>query len=103
MLGKTSPEYLKISFILEIETNLNETDFLDVSLNLRNGTYRPYEKSNNRLLYIHSLSNHPPKVISKFQIPSKRGCRKTRLLRRYSTRQNVNTKMLSSQAVQSWF
>ena len=30
-----------IGFSLEIQTNLPEEDFLDVSLNLRNGTYRP--------------------------------------------------------------
>ena len=57
-----------ICFSLEIETNLKEVDFLDVSLNLRNGTYRPYKKPNDRLLYIHSLSNHPPNVIK--QIPN---------------------------------
>ena len=56
-----------IGFSLEIETNLKEVDFLDVSLNLQNGTYQPYKKPNDRLLYIHSLSNHPPNVIK--QIP----------------------------------
>ena len=81
-----------IGFSLEIKTNLKEVDFLDVSLNLPNGTYRPYKKPNDRLLYIHSLSNHPQNVIK--QIPSKRDCCKTRLMRRYSTQQNVNTKML---------
>ena len=57
-----------IGFSLEIETNLKEVDFLDVSLNLQNGTYQPYKKPNDRLLYIHSLSNHPPNVIK--QIPN---------------------------------
>ena len=52
-----------IGFSLEIETNLKEVDFLDFSLNLRNGTYRPYKKPNDRLLCIHSLSNYPPNVI----------------------------------------
>ena len=52
-----------IGFSLEIETNLKEVDFLDVSLNLQNGTYQPYKKPNDRLLYIHSLSNHPQNVI----------------------------------------
>ena len=37
-------------FSLKIETKLKEVDFLDVSLNLRNGAYRPYKKPNNRLL-----------------------------------------------------
>ena len=52
-----------IGFSLEVETNLKEVDFLDVSLNLRNKTYQPYKKTNNGLLYIHSLSNHPPNVL----------------------------------------
>ena len=49
-----------IGFSFEIETNLKEVYFLDVSLNLRNGTYHLYKKPSDRLLYIHSLSNHPP-------------------------------------------
>ena len=57
-----------IGFSLEIETNLKEVDFLDVSLNLQNRTYRPYKKPNNNLLYSHSLSNHSPNVIK--QIPN---------------------------------
>ena len=69
-----------IGFSLEIETNLKEVDFLDISLNLRNGTYRPYKKPNDRLLYIHSLSNHPPNIIKQ--------------MRKYSTKQNANMKIL---------
>ena len=36
--------------------------------NLQNETYRSYKKPNDRLFYIHSLSNHPPNVIK--QIPN---------------------------------
>ena len=43
-----------IGFSLDTETNLKKVDFLDLSLNLPNGTYRPYKKPNDRLLYIHS-------------------------------------------------
>ena len=50
-----------IGFNLEIETYLKEAGFLDLSLNLWNGTYWPYKKTNDRLLYIQSLSNHSPK------------------------------------------
>ena len=46
-----------IGFSLENETNLKEADFLDVSLTLRSGTYRPYKKPNGRFLYIQSLSS----------------------------------------------
>ena len=38
-----------IAVTLEIETNLKEADFLDISVNLRNGTYRPYKKPNEKL------------------------------------------------------
>ena len=57
-----------IGFSFEIETNLKEVDFIEVSLNLWNGTYRHYKKLNDSLLYIPNLSNHPPNVIK--QIPN---------------------------------
>ena len=57
-----------IGFSFEITTNLKEVDFIEVSLNLWNGTYRPYKKLNDSLLYIRNLSNHPPNVIK--QIPN---------------------------------
>ena len=57
-----------IGFSIDIQTNLKEVDFLDVTLNLQNGTYRLYKKPNEKLLYIHSSSNHPPQVIK--QLPN---------------------------------
>ena len=57
-----------IGFSFEIATNLKEVGFIEVSLNLWNGTYRPYKKLNDSLLYIRNLSNHPPNVIK--QIPN---------------------------------
>ena len=56
-----------IGLSIDIQTNLKEVDFLDVTLNLQNGTYRPYKKANDKLLYIDSLSNHPPQIIK--QLP----------------------------------
>ena len=52
-----------IGFSIDIQTNLKEVDFLDVTLNLQNGTHHPYKKPNDKLLYIHSLSNHTPQII----------------------------------------
>ena len=49
------------------ETNLVQTNFLDVTLDLRSGRYWPFRKPNDQPLYIHRLSNHPP-VIKK-QLP----------------------------------
>ena len=53
---------------ITIDTNLIETDFLDVSFNLDTGKYFPFKKPNNTPLYIHSKSNHPPSIIK--QLPS---------------------------------
>ena len=38
-------------------------DFLDVTLNLSTGLYQPYQKSNNKINYIHRDSNHPTPII----------------------------------------
>ena len=57
---------------ITIETNLKIVDFLDVTFNLTNGKYYPYQKPNSDPLYINALSTHPntiikeiPKMISK--------------------------------------
>ena len=42
---------------------------LDVTFNLNGGTYRPYQKPDNMIQYIHMESNHPPNIIK--QIPKK--------------------------------
>jgi hypothetical protein len=52
---------------LEIECNLKIVNYLDVSLNLENGSYRPYRKPNDETIYIHAKSNHPPNIIK--QLP----------------------------------
>ena len=57
-----------IGFSLEIETSLKEVDCLDVSLHRPNESYGSEKKPNDKLLYIHGLSNHPPNVIK--QIPN---------------------------------
>ena len=51
-----------------VECNLQITDFLDVTFDLRTDKYYPYRKDNNQLLYINKQSNHPPTIIK--QIPS---------------------------------
>ena len=50
------------------ETNLVQTNFLNVTFNLKSGKYWPYRKLNNQLLYIHQHSNHLPAI--KKQLPS---------------------------------
>ena len=45
------------------ETNLKAANFLDVTLNLKTGKYKPCNKSDNSPLYISILYNHPPNII----------------------------------------
>ena len=52
---------------ITVECNLDITDFLDVTFDLKSGTYCPYSKQNNEILYIHKQSNYPPSIIK--QIP----------------------------------
>ena len=52
---------------ITIDTNLIETDFLDVSFNLNTGKYFLFRKPYNAPLHIHSKSNHPPPIK---QLPS---------------------------------
>ena len=63
-------ELFKREFDLKItiQSNLQVVHFLDVTFNLKNGTYKPYSKPNNDILYINTNSNHPPNVIK--YIPS---------------------------------
>ena len=47
--------------------NLKIIDYLDVTLNLLNTTYKAFSKPNNEINYIHKESNHPPSIIK--QVP----------------------------------
>jgi hypothetical protein len=49
---------------ITIEANKKVVNFLDVTLNLTNGNFKPYIKTDNHPQYVHSKSNHPPSIIS---------------------------------------
>ena len=53
-IDKTRKNIIKVfktvGFQIEIETNLHEVNFLDMTFNLRSGTYHPYKKPNGKLL-----------------------------------------------------
>ena len=53
---------------ITIEANKTTVDFLDVTLNLTDGTHKPYMKPDNTILYVHTKSNHPPNIIK--QLPT---------------------------------
>ena len=52
---------------IRTEANLHIVNYLDVTFDLRKGTYLPYRKPDNPPVYINSCSNHPPTVIK--QLP----------------------------------
>ena len=53
---------------IEITSNLKIVDFLDVTLNLNNGTFKPFSKNNSTPTYINTDSNHPKSILK--QIPN---------------------------------
>ena len=52
---------------VEIQCNKKVVDFLDVTLNLNDGSFRPYRKPEDIINYIHADSDHPPSIIK--QLP----------------------------------
>lgn len=48
---------------ITIEINLKTTNFLDITLDLATERYYPYRKPNDRPLYVHRQSNHPPAIL----------------------------------------
>ena len=56
------------SLKLIIKCNLKIVDFLDVTLNLTDSTYKPYHKPNDEICYIHNASNHPPSITKQLPI-----------------------------------
>ena len=48
---------------ITIDANKSIVNFLDVTLNMKNGTYRPYLKPGNTPKYVNKQSNHPPKIL----------------------------------------
>ena len=44
------------------ESNLKIVNYLDVTLNLNNGSFKPYHKPDDIIQYINKESNHPPSI-----------------------------------------
>ena len=59
--------FKETGFKIDIETDLKIVNFLDMTFNLINGSYKPYKKPNDTLLFIDKNSNHPPQIIKKCQ------------------------------------
>lgn len=48
---------------IEIETNKTRIQYLDVDMNSEERTFGPYQKPNNRLIYVNKRSNHSQKTL----------------------------------------
>ena len=48
---------------ITIEVNKKVVNFLDVTLDLKTGQYKPYMKPNNKLQYVNVHSSHPPAIL----------------------------------------
>ena len=85
-----------IGFSIDIRINLKEVDFLDITLNLQNGTYPPYRKLKDELLYI-QLNHHRDTIYRKssisYKIPSLKECRKILLTKKLLLLRKLNMKM----------
>ena len=53
---------------ITITCNMKIVNYLDVTLNLRDGSYQPFHKPNDEILYVHSESNHPPSIIKQLPV-----------------------------------
>ena len=58
----------QMGFDIEIIMNLKKVNFLDVTLDLTQGTYQPFKKPNDQLLYVHESSNHPKNILKQLPI-----------------------------------
>ena len=62
-IEKDIATFRKLNLKIVIESNMKIVNFLDVTLNLSDGSFSPYRKPNEESLYINSMSNHPPNII----------------------------------------
>ena len=59
--------FAKYGLEIIIECNKKVEDYLDVTFNLNDGTYKPYQKPDNKITYTNVQSNHPTNIIK--QLP----------------------------------
>ena len=57
---------------ITIQCNLKIVDYLDVTFNLTDFSYRKFNKTNNKINYIHKQSNHSPSVIKQLLLSAER-------------------------------
>ena len=53
---------------ITIEINLSRVDYLDITMDLETGIFKPYRKPGDRPVYVSALSNHPPQVLKNIPV-----------------------------------
>ena len=82
---------------LETDCNLKTINYLDITLDLNTGTYKPYSKPNDEIFYIHAKSNHPANILKELPISIK-----TRLSNLSSNSESFHEASKHSQNILIW-
>ena len=59
MRKKVTQAFWQHDLRVTVDTNLTQTDFLDVTLNLSSKKFWPFKKPNDHPLHLNVQSNHP--------------------------------------------
>ena len=65
---KVCEVFRKVGLAITITANQNEVDFLDITINMKNETFKPFIKLNDKPEYVNKLSNHPPQILKNIPI-----------------------------------
>ena len=60
--------FKSVGLAITITANQNEVDFLDITINMKNATFKPFIKPNDKPEYVNKLSNHPPQILKNIPI-----------------------------------
>ena len=55
--------YKEFDLSITIDANLKTVNFLDITMDLERGTFKPFMKENDKPLYVHKQSNHPKNIL----------------------------------------
>ena len=77
-----------------VESNQNIVNYLDVTLNLKDATFRPYHKPSDQMQYIHTESNHPPNIIKHITASIETVYQTYSPLKQYSKNQQHTSKII---------
>ena len=76
-----------------IECNMKIVNYLAVTFNLNDGTYRPYQKPDKIIQYIHVESTYPPNIIKRFPKQQKNASPSSPPVKKYSMNQHPSMKI----------